>query len=194
MTATAPVAPAVLADSLPAGLVRDASLVTGGAVLTGMLSQVIVPLPFTPVPLSLGTFAVLLVGASLGPLRGTLAMVLFLGAGIAGVPWFAGQTSGWHEASFGYVLGYVLAAGLLGVLARRRADRRPVSMLGAAVVATAAVYVGGVPWLMVTLGVGLGEALILGVAPFLLGDVLKAAAAAGLLPAAWRLLGRSKTR
>ena len=189
-----PVPARVLGDVLPAGLVRDATLVVGGAAFTGVLSQVLVPLPFTPVPLSLGTFAVLLTGAALGPLRGALAMVLYLAAGMAGVPWFAGQTSGWHEASFGYVLGYVLAAGILGLLAQRRADRKPVSMLGAAVVATAAVYVGGVPWLMVTLGVGLGEALLLGVVPFLLGDVLKAAAAAGLLPAAWRLLGRSETR
>lgn len=186
MTVTTP----VLADSLPAGLVRDASLVAGGAVVTGVLSQVVVPLPFTPVPLSLGTFAVLLVGASLGPLRGTLAMLLYLAAGVVGVPWFAEQASGWHAASFGYVLGYVLAAGLVGALARRRADRRPLSMFGAALLATTAVYVGGVPWLMVSLGVGLGEALVLGVLPFLLGDALKAAAAAGLLPAAWRLLGR----
>lgn len=191
MTATTPT---VLADSLPAGLVRDASLVVGGAAFTGLLSQVVVPLPFTPVPLSLGTFAVLLVGASLGPLRGTLSMLLYVGAGMAGVPWFAEQSSGWHMASFGYVLGYVLAAGLVGWLARRRADRRPLSMAGAAVLATLAVYAGGVPWLMVSLGVRLGEALVLGVLPFLLGDALKAAAAAGLLPATWKLLGRSAGR
>lgn len=80
------------------------------------------------------------------------------------------------------------------MLAQRRADRRPWSMFGAALAATTAVYVGGVPWLMVTLGVGLGEALVLGVAPFVVGDALKAAAAAGLLPAAWRLLGRSTKR
>lgn len=179
----------VLGDVLPAGLARDASLVVGGAAFTGVLSQVLVPLPFTPVPLSLGTFAVLLTGAALGPLRGTLAMLLFLGAGLAGVPWFAGQTSGWHEASFGYVLGYVLAAGLMGALARQRADRRPLTMFGASLVAAAAVYVGGVPWLMSHLGVGLGEALVLGVVPFLVGDALKALAASGLLPTAWRLLG-----
>src|SRR5690625_475856 len=181
----------VLADSLPVGVVRDVSLVAGGAVFTGILSQVVVPLPFTPVPLSLGTFAVLLTGAALGPLRGVLAMLLYLGAGMAGVPWFAEQASGWHMASFGYVLGYVLAAGIVGALARRRADRRPLPMLGSALLAPAAVYVGGVPWLMVSLGVGLGEALVLGVLPFLLGDALKAAAAAGLLPATWRLLRRT---
>ena len=64
-------------------------------------------------------------------------------------------------------------------------------MFGAALLATTAVYVGGVPWLMVSLGTGLREALVLGVVPFLVGDALKAAAAAGLLPTAWRLVGRS---
>ena len=187
-----PVPARVLGDVLPAGLVRDASLVVGGAAFTGVLSQVLVPLPFTPVPLSLGAFAVLLTGAALGPVRGALAMVVYLVAGVAGVPWFAGQASGWHEASFGYVLGYVLAAGLIGMMARRRADRRPASMFGASLIAAAAVYVGGVPWLMVHLEVGLGRALLLGVAPFLIGDALKALAAAGLLPAAWRLLSRSR--
>lgn len=189
MTVTTP--HAVLSDALPASVARDVALVVGGAAFTGVLAQVVVPLPITPVPLSLSTFAVLLVGAALGPLRGVLSMGLYLLAGMAGVPWFAEQASGWQMASFGYIIGYVLAAGLVGSLARRRADRRPLSMLGAALLSTAAVYVGGVPWLMVSLGVGLGEALALGVLPFLVGDAIKAAAAAGLLPAAWKLLGRT---
>jgi len=180
----------VLADVLGSSRVRDASLVLGGAAFTGALSQVVVPLPFTPVPLSLGTFAVLLVGATLGPLRGTLAMLLFLGAGVAGVPWFAEQGSGWQLASFGYVVGYVAAAGLVGALAAKRADRSPLRMAGTAVLATLVVYAGGVPWLMAFAGVGLGEALVLGVVPFLIGDALKAVAAAGLLPLTWRLVGR----
>ncbi len=180
----------VLADALPASRLRDASLVVGGAAVTGALSQVMVPLPFTPVPLTLGTFAVLLVGASLGPVRGVLSMLLYLGAGLAGVPWFAGQASGWALASFGYVLGYVLAAWLVGALARRHADRSPLAMAGTAGLATLAVYAGGVPWLMAYAGLGVGEALVAGVVPFLVGDALKAAAAAGLLPLAWRWLRR----
>lgn len=185
-----PVPARVLGDVLPAGLVRDASLVAGGAVFTGLLSQVVVPLPFTPVPLSLSTFAVLLTGAALGPVRGALAMLVYLLAGMAGLPWFAEQGSGWMFSSFGYLLGYVLAATLLGALARRRADRRPISMFGAALLASAVVYVGGVPWLMGFLGVGLGEAMVLGVVPFLIGDTIKALAAAAILPTTWRLLNR----
>jgi len=181
----------VLADVLGASRLRDASLVVGGAALTGLLGQVVVPLPFTPVPLSLGTFAVLLVGATLGPLRGALSMLLFLGAGVAGVPWFAEQASGWQIASLGYVFGYVAAAWLVGALAaKQRADRSPWRMAGTAVLATVAVYAGGVPWLMAFTGMGLGEALLLGVVPFLIGDGLKAVAAAGLLPLTWRLVGR----
>jgi biotin transport system substrate-specific component len=184
----------VLADLIPTSRVRDVALVTGGAVLTGVLGQVAVPLPFTPVPLSLGTFAVLLVGATLGPVRGAASMGLFALAGIVGVPWFAEATSGWHMASFGYILGYVLAAALVGALARRGADRRPLAAWTATAIGALAVYAGGVPWLMAFLGIGLGEALAIGVVPFLVGDVIKAALAAALLPATWRLVGGSERR
>src|SRR5690625_7808976 len=103
--------PAVLSDSLPAGLTRDLSLVAGGAVVTGVLSQVVVPLPFTPVPLSLGTFAVLLVGATLGPVRGVLSMLLYLVAGMAGGARFAETGAGWGAADSGSGVGYRLARG-----------------------------------------------------------------------------------
>lgn len=187
----------VLADLLPgrlsgaAAMARDAGLVVGGAAVVGLVGQVSIPLGFTPVPLSLCTFAVLLVGAALGPARAFAALSLFLLAGMAGVPWYQGWASGWQYASFGYVIGYVLAATVLGFLARRRADRSPLSMILAAVAATTLVYLTGVPWLMWWLDVPLAQGLQLGVVPFLLGDAIKAATAAALLPAAWRLLGRS---
>lgn len=179
----------VLADVLPGAIARDAALVVGGAALVAGLGQAAVPLPFTPVPLTLGTFAVLLVGAALGPARGTLALVLLAAAGIAGAPVFAGGGSGWAFASFGYVLGYIPAAALIGHLARRGADRSPWRTAAAAMAATGLVYSLGVPWLMASTGLGLAQALTLGVVPFLLGDALKALAAALLLPGAWRLLG-----
>lgn len=184
----------VLADLLPmnvtgrATLARDAVLVVAGAATVGLVGQVSIPLGFTPVPLTLGTFAVLLVGAALGPARALISLGLFVLAGTAGVPWFAEWSAGWAMASFGYILGYVLAATAVGALARRRADRHPASMVGAAILATTLVYVGGVPWLMAWLDVTFVQALQLGVVPFLLGDAIKAAAAAALLPAAWRLV------
>ncbi|MFH5823302.1 biotin transporter BioY [Georgenia sp. AZ-5] len=196
----------VLADLLPGGLpraaavprsrarLRDAALVLGGAALVAGIGQVAVPLPFTPVPLTLGTFAVLLVGAALGPARGALSIAVFLLAGVAGAPVFADGTSGAAFASFGYAVGYLPAAALLGWLARRGGDRSPWRTALAAVVSTAVVYTVGVPWLMAFLGIGLGEALVIGVAPFLVGDAIKAIAAATLLPSAWRVLGERGAR
>lgn len=77
----------VLADLAPGSLVRDAALVLGGAAVLGLLGQVAVPLPFTPIPLSLATFAVLLLGAALGPMRAASSMVVCLAVGLVGVPW-----------------------------------------------------------------------------------------------------------
>lgn len=113
----------VLADLLPASRVRDVALVAGGAVLTGLAAQLSVPVPGSPVPVTGQTFAALLVGTALGARRGFLALALYAVAGVAGVPWFAGGSSGASTASFGYILGMVLASALVGALARRGADR-----------------------------------------------------------------------
>lgn len=185
----------VLADRLPAvsargaARARDAVLVVAGTATVAVVGQVAIPLPFTPVPLTLGTLAVLLVGAALGPVRGAASMLLLLAVGLLGAPVFAGGASGWALASFGYVLGYVPTAALLGALARRRADRSVRGTAVAAVLATGVVYLFGVPWLMAFTGASLQEALVMGVVPFVVGDVVKAVAAAVLLPGAWRLVG-----
>lgn len=179
----------VLTDLLPSSRVKDAALVLGGTALLAVASQILVPLWFTPVPLSLATFAVLLIGAALGPARGGVSLGLYLVLGSVGVPVFAGFTSGVASASFGYIIGYVVAGVAVGALARRAADRRVHTTLVMAVLGSALVYVCGVPWLMLSLGVGLREGLLLGVVPFLVGDVVKALAASAVLPAAWKTLG-----
>lgn len=195
-TTAAPAARPVLADLLPAAgsrarsLLADAVLVVAGTLVVAGLSQVLVPLPFTPVPLSLGTFGVLLVGAGLGPLRATASLAIYVLAGIAGVGWFAGGASGWQFASFGYLLGMVLAAALVGALARRGADRSVWRTTLAGLLAGAVVYALGVPWLMLFLDVDLPTALALGVVPFLVGDAIKALLAAILLPSSWALVNR----
>jgi biotin transport system substrate-specific component len=191
MTTTLHVAdrPRVLADLIPGSLVRDIALVIGAAVLTGLAAQVSVPLPFTPVPISLQTFTVLLSGAALGPIRGGLGMVLYLVAGMAGVPWFSEQRSGFDFPSFGYIVGFVLAAALVGWLARRGLDRSIPGTIGIMVLGNLVIYAFGVSWLASSLGVDLPAALELGAWPFLIGDGLKIALAAGLLPAAWWLAG-----
>lgn len=180
----------VLADLIPRRLTRDVALVGAAVALIAILGQVAVPLPFTPVPLTLGTFAVVLAGAALGPARGIAAMSIFLLAGMAGMPWFAGQMAGWHFASFGYVIGYVAAAGVAGHLARRRFDRSPLRMVAVMAASSAVVYAFGVGWLMGFAHMGAGQAIALGVLPFLIGDAVKAAAACCVLPGAWRLVGR----
>ncbi len=189
MSSITSVSPRTLADVIPGGVARSVALVLGGAAFVGLTAQVVIPLPFSPIPLSLQTFSVLLVGAVLGSRRGVASMGLYLLAGVAGVPWFAAQQSGWAFASFGYIVGFVVAAYLVGRLAERGADRTVLRTAGLMVLGNLAIYAIGVPGLMLFTGMGLGKALLLGVVPFLLGDALKIALAAGLLPATWKLVG-----
>ncbi len=164
-------------------------LVVGAAALTGVAAQIAVPLPFTPVPLSLQTLTVLLAGAALGPMRGGVAMLLYLVAGMAGIPWFSEQRSGFDFPSFGYILGFVLAAIVVGALARRGADRTVAGTIGLMIIGNLMIYALGVAWLANSLGLSVPRALELGAVPFLIGDALKILLAAGLLPGAWRLIG-----
>jgi biotin transport system substrate-specific component len=192
MTAHVAQRPRVLADLLPASLLRDVALVVGAAALTGLAAQISIPLPFTPVPISMQTFTVLLAGAALGPLRGGLSMGLYLLAGVFGVTWFSEQRSGWDFASFGYIVGFVVAAAIVGWFARRGADRSVLGTVALMAAGNLVIYAVGVPWLMASLGADIGEGLQLGVVPFLLGDALKIALAAGLLPTAWHLAGNRR--
>ena len=188
-TTTAPARRRVLADLIPGSLVRDLLLIAAGAALTGVAAQVAIKLPFTPVPITLQTFTVLLAGAALGPARGTASMLLYLAVGSVGVPWFANGQSGFGGATFGYVIGFVVAAAIVGTLARRGADRSVLGTIGLMVVGNLVIYAIGLPWLMAGLGIDLSKGLELGVAPFLIGDGLKILLAAGLLPGTWRLVG-----
>jgi biotin transport system substrate-specific component len=181
----------VLADLIPAFAVRDAILVAGYAVLVGLLAQLVVNLPFTPVPITGQTFGVLLGGMALGARRALIGMLLYVVVGLAGVPWFAGHTGGFGvlgAPSFGYLVGFVVAAAALGVLAERGLDRKLPLALLAMVAGTAIIYFFGVTWLWNSLHISYVTALKLGLLPFLIGDALKAVLAAGLLPGAWKLV------
>ena len=183
--------PAVLADVWTdraegaQSLARQAILVLGGAAFVGLAAQVAIPLPFTPVPLTLQTFAVLLAGAALGSLRGVLAMSLYAVAGMAGVPWFAEGSSGFAMASFGYILGFIIAACIVGRIAERGATLTVWRTAALMVVGNLVIYAVGVTWLKYAIDATWATALQLGVAPFLIGDVVKIALAAGLLPLTW---------
>lgn len=183
-------APRVLADLAARTWLTQVALVLGGAAFVGLCAQVAIPLPFTPVPLTLQTFAVLLVGAGLGSLRGVLAMLLYVVAGVAGVPWFSQLESGFALASFGYILGFILAAYIVGRLAENGGTRSIGRTAGLMIVGNLAIYAIGVTWLKFAIDVTWMDAVTLGVLPFLIGDAIKIAAAAGLLPGVWRLLQR----
>jgi len=177
--------------ALANSLVRDGVLVLAGSLFVALCAQISIPLPFTPVPLSGQTLGVLLTGALLGPRLGVLALLLYLFQGAIGLPFFAGGASGWQilrGATAGYLAGFVLAAGLVGWLAARGWDRRIGTSVLAMVLGNLVIYALGVGWLAFGMGLGLGDALTKGLLPFLIGDALKIAVAAGVLPAGWRLL------
>lgn len=182
---------AVLADLVPGARVRDIALTLAGTAFITVAGYIAIPLPFTPVPLSLATFAVLLTGAALGPVRGSASALIYLALGVVGVPLFAGGNAGWAFSSFGYIVGYVIAGLLVGALARRRADRGVLSTIGLAGLGSVAIYACGVPWLAVFAGVDIPTAIGLGVVPFLIGDAIKIVVMAGLLPGTWRLVDRA---
>jgi biotin transport system substrate-specific component len=174
---------------LPVGIVRDLTLIIGAAGLVGLLAQVVIHVPGSPVPITGQTLGVLVSGSALGWRRGTLAMLLYAAAGFAGVPWFESHQHGWSSPSAGYLFGFILAAYVCGSIAEHGGDRNILSSLPALVVADLAIYLIGVPWLALSLHPHLSVAASFreGFNPFVIGDSIKVAIGAGALPLAWRL-------
>ena len=182
-----------IARAIPAAAVWVIQ-VTGFALLTALFAQFTIPLPFTPVPITGQTFAVLLSGATLGMTAGGASQVLYLLLGIF-FPFYANGASGTEVlfgTSGGYLFGFVVAAVLVGKLAERRHDRRVPSAVTAFLTGSLVIYLFGVIGLMAKADMDLLTAVELGVVPFLLGDTIKAYAAGLLLPAAWRLTNRNQ--
>ncbi len=192
MSSITSVSPRTLADAIPGGLVRNVALIGGGAGLIGLTAQVAFHLPFTPVPLTLQTLSVLLVGSVLGSKRGLLCLALYALVGMAGFGWFSDGRSGWQFASFGYIIGFVLAAVLVGKLAEHGADRTLAKSIGQMALGSVVIYAVGVPWLMAQTGMSLPRALAAGVLPFVIFDAIKLVIAAGLLPATWKLVNHRR--
>jgi biotin transport system substrate-specific component len=176
----------VLADALPGDRIRDALLILGYVLAIGLGAQIAVHLPSTPVPVTGQTLAVLLGAVVLGPRRAAAGTLLYLGGGLAGIPLLAAAGT----ASLGYVFGFVLAAIVVGLLAERGWDRSVVSLLVLMCIGNIAIYAIGATFLGIYLGVSAGQAINLGVQPFMLGDAVKIVLALGLVPAAWRLTGK----
>lgn len=168
----------------------DALLIAGASVLVAVCARISIPLPWTPVPVTGQTFAVLLIGMVLGPRRAALALLLYLLEGAAGLPVFAGGAAGvarlWGPTG-GYLWSYPLAAAITGSLAVRGWDKRPHQSALAMFLGSLVVLTLGSLWLSFFVG-GLAQGFARGFLPFLPGDVLKTLLAAGLFPGAWALV------
>ena len=201
MTAAVPASPtlavpATLLDLIDRSRVRDVIAVVGFALFTALAAQITIPLGFTPVPITGQTFAVLLAGGVLGANRGVLSMGLYVALGAIGLPFYAEGSGGWTAATgatMGYLVGFVVAAFVVGKMAEHGQDRKLSTSLPAFLAGSLIIYAFGATWLAIDLGLpltaeaGASSAISLGVTPFLVGDVLKALLAGAMLPAAWIL-------
>jgi biotin transport system substrate-specific component len=169
---------------------RDVFLILAGSLLVALFARIEIPLPFSPIPITGQTFAVLLVGATLGSKRGAAAMIAYLTEGGLGLPFFAGGASGFSTltgATAGYLVGFVGAAYVIGLLAERGLERSVRTSIIPFLVGAFIIYIFGVAWLTIVLG-SLGRAITVGLIPFLIGDSIKLIAASLALPAAWKIL------
>jgi biotin transport system substrate-specific component len=176
----------------PLDWVKSAALVVAFSLFVALSAQVVIPLPFTPVPITLQTFAVLLTGALLGSRLGAAALALYLAEGAVGLPFFRGGNGGWLylavSPTAGYLLAYPLAAFVTGRLAERGWDRKFLTAAAAIAVGSLVILFGG--WLGLLRFYPAGQAFALGVVPFIVGDIVKIALAAAALPSGWALLRR----
>ena len=174
--------------------VTDAALVLAGAAVVGLLAQVSVPL--WPVPITGQTLGVLLVGAALGARRGAASLLSYMLLGLVGMPWFAQFTGGLAavaKPSFGYIIGFIPAAYLIGYLSERRWDRSWWKAVAGFGLASLIPFVFGVPYLWAVLAlagknIGFAGAMAAGFTPFIIGGIVKWLLGAMLLPGAWKAL------
>jgi biotin transport system substrate-specific component len=172
---------------------RHLALILLGTLLIALAAQVSIPVPGSPVPITGQTFGVLLSAGALGFRRGIAATGLYLALGAIGLPVFAHGSHGTEiivGATGGYLVGFVIAAGVVGRLAELGWDRNLIGGLGAMAIGSALIYAVGIPWLMVATTMDLQTAISEGLTPFLLGDAVKLALAAAAFPVAWWVVGR----
>ncbi len=183
-------APVVVDSWAQKSVAKNVVLVVGLVALTAVCAQVSIPLWFTPVPLTLQTFAVLGGAAALGAERAVIAQVLYVLLAVAGVPVLAGGASGAQTvvgATGGYLVGFVAASYVVGRIAQRGATHTVRSTVAAYVAGSAVIYTFGVLWLAHYMGISLGAAISAGMTPFLIGDAIKAIVAGAALPFAWKI-------
>ncbi|MCH7482669.1 MAG: biotin transporter BioY [Chloroflexi bacterium] len=204
-------APTLIDVAIPGkGILRDVALVVGFSLLVAVFAQIVIRLPFTPVPITGQTLAVLLTGGALGAWRGAASLGLYAIWGSIGIPVFAPGAEAvegelvhfifpwagtadpvWSLASGGYIVGFIAAAYVVGRLSERGWDRGwyvTVAML----IANVLIYVPGLLWLGYKIG-SFDNALVFGLYPFIAGDLIKLYIAAIALPGAWALVGRRRS-
>lgn len=200
-TLTLAVGRPTLADRIFArNIAVDLVLIAAGAALTAIAAQIAVPM--WPVPITGQTLAVLLVGMSLGALRGGLSMALYAVLGILGLPVFSDSSSGIDVIggpTGGYIIGFVLSAVLTGWLAQLTWDRKVLRAFVAGLAGTVVTFVVGNIWLGAWLGAAgfpndLNAVLTAGFYPFIIGGIIKAALGAGIISLAWLAVNRSERR
>jgi biotin transport system substrate-specific component len=176
-----------------ANLLRNVILVVSGVIITAAAAHISIPL--TPVPMTLQTLAVLALGAAYGSSLGALTMVAYAAAGAAGLPVFAPTADGYPGLlgpSAGYVFGFIFSAFVVGWFAERGWDRNAAKLLIPMLLGAAVLYVPGLLWLKGFVG-GFDKAVEYGLAPFAVGDTIKAVVAAIGIPTAWNLFGLQKS-
>jgi biotin transport system substrate-specific component len=187
---------------------KRATLVALGVAALAIAAKIQVPVWPSPVPVTLGTFAVLTIGAAYGPRLGLVTMLAYLVVGAFGYDVFAGSTADKNGLAYmmggtgGYLVGYLLATVFLGYAARRGWDRSVLGMAAALLVGNVLIYAPGLAWLHQLVVAGLfdpaayasawDQTLAWGITPFLIGDALKLALAALLVPAVWKLVGSAR--
>jgi biotin transport system substrate-specific component len=186
----------VLADVVPGSRVRDVALVLAGALLTALLAQVAFTIPPSPVPVTGQTLAVGLVGATLGARRGASALGLYLLMGLV-LPFYAEGASGWSVVwgpSGGYLVGFVIAAGVIGALAERGADRKALAAFVAFCAGQLIIFAFGLAGLKLATDQDWGWVVHNGFTIFIVGGLMKAAIGAAVLPSAWALVRRAERK
>ena len=173
----------------------DITLIIGGSVFIALSANIAIRLPFSPVPVTGQTFAVLLVGALLGSRRGCLSVLTYLLEGAAGLPVFSMGGAGLPVLlgpTGGYLIGFLPAAYVTGLLAEDKWDRRLWSNILVMLFGNTCIYTLGLAWLSCLMGIN-KSVFALGLYPFIPGDIAKIALAAVILPAGWKLLGKTKS-
>lgn len=191
-------APRVLVETLSLTWVKNLVAVFTGTVFISVMAQVSIPLPFTPVPLTGQTLAVLLTAGALGTWRSISASVLYLGLAVSGLPVLTPQADGSHVtgvqvfqmASFGYVVGFIVASFVVGKLSERGFSKSILATASAMILGNAVIYTFGLINLKNVTGAEWSQVFAWGLTPFLIGDLIKVVIAANLLPATWKLSSR----